>query len=165
MGCLSLAIWLPIVFGVMVLLLGKENQVQLVRWLALAGALLSFAVTVPLYARFKYGTAEMQFVEKTLWIERYNIYYHLGVDGISLWFILLTAFITVIVVIAGWQGIQKNFHQYMAAFLVLSGLMVGVFAALDGLLFYIFFEATLIPMYLIIGMWGGANRIYAAFKF
>jgi len=107
----------------------------------------------------------MQFVEKAPWIERFNVNYHLGVDGISLWFVLLTAFITVIVVIAGWEVIERKVNQYMAAFLILSGLMIGVFAALDGVLFYVFFEATLIPMYLIIGIWGGPNKIYAAFKF
>ncbi len=165
MGWLSLAIWTPIVFGAVLLALGRESQAQLVRWIALIGSVISFLVTIPLYTGFKLGTAEMQFVEKTPWIERFNVNYHLGVDGISVWFVLLTAFITVIVVIAGWEVIQRKVNQYMAAFLILSGLMVGVFAALDGLLFYVFFEATLIPMYLIIGIWGGPNKIYAAFKF
>ena len=165
MSWLSLAIWLPIVFGLIILPMGKDNQAGLVRWIALAGSLVSFLVTLPLYLRFQNDTARMQFVEKHVWIERFNINYHLGVDGISVWFVLLTAFITVIVVIAGWEVIQKKVHQYMAAFLILSGLMIGVFAALDGLLFYVFFEATLIPMYLIIGVWGGPNKIYAAFKF
>ena len=165
MSWLSLAIWTPIVFGLVILPLGRDSQASLVRWLALAGSVLSFLVTLPLYTGFQAGTAQMQFVEKAPWIERFNIYYHLGVDGISLWFVLLTAFITIIVVIAGWEVIQKKVNQYMAAFLILSGLMIGVFAALDGLLFYVFFEATLIPMYLIIGVWGGPNRIYAAFKF
>lgn len=165
MSWLSLAIWTPIVFGLVILPLGRDSQASLVRWLALAGSVLGFLVTLPLYTGFQAGTAQMQFVEKAPWIERFNIYYHLGVDGISLWFVLLTAFITIIVVIAGWEVIQKKVNQYMAAFLILSGLMIGVFAALDGLLFYVFFEATLIPMYLIIGVWGGPNRIYAAFKF
>jgi NADH-quinone oxidoreductase subunit M len=107
----------------------------------------------------------MQFVENASWIQRFNVNYHLGVDGISLWFVLLTAFINVVVVIAGWEVITRKVNQYMAAFLILSGLMIGVFSALDGLLFYVFFEATLIPMYLIIGIWGGPNKIYAAFKF
>jgi NADH-quinone oxidoreductase subunit M len=107
----------------------------------------------------------MQFVEKAPWIERFNVNYHLGVDGISFWFVLLTAFINVVVVIAGWEVITRRVNQYMGAFLILSGLMIGVFCALDGLLFYVFFEATLIPMYLIIGIWGGPNKIYAAFKF
>ncbi len=165
MSWLSLAIWTPIVFGLVILPLGRDSQASLARWLALAGSVLGFLVTLPLYTGFQAGTAQMQFVEKAPWIERFNIYYHLGVDGISLWFVLLTAFITIIVVIAGWEVIQKKVNQYMAAFLILSGLMIGVFAALDGLLFYVFFEATLIPMYLIIGVWGGPNRIYAAFKF
>lgn len=165
MSWLSLAIWTPIVFGLVILPLGRDSQASLARWLALAGAVLGFLVTLPLYTGFQAGTAQMQFVEKAPWIERFNIYYHLGVDGISLWFVLLTAFITIVVVIAGWEVIQKKVNQYMAAFLILSGLMIGVFAALDGLLFYVFFEATLIPMYLIIGVWGGPNRIYAAFKF
>ncbi len=165
MGWLSLAIWTPIVFGVILLAFGRESQAQMVRWLALIGSLVSFLVTIPLYTGFRLGTAEMQFVEKAPWITRFNVNYHLGVDGISLWFVLLTAFITVIVIIAGWEVIQRKVNQYMASFLILSGLMVGVFAALDGVLFYVFFEATLIPMYLIIGIWGGPNKIYAAFKF
>jgi len=165
MGWLSLAIWTPIIVGAVLLALGRESQAQLVRWIALLGSLVSLLVTLPLYTGFRLGTAEMQFVEKTPWISRFNVNYYLGVDGISLWFVLLTAFITVIVVIAGWQVIQRKVNQYMAAFLILSGRMIGVFAALDGILFYVFFEATLIPMYLIIGIWGGPRKIYAAFKF
>ncbi|MEN9375218.1 MAG: hypothetical protein RL710_375 [Pseudomonadota bacterium] len=165
MGLLSLAIWTPIVFGVVLLALGRDDQARTVRWVALIGALASFLVTLPLYDGFKLGTASMQFVEKFPWIERFNVNYHLGVDGISLWFVLLTAFINVVVVIAGWEVITKRVNQYMGAFLILSGLMIGVFCALDGMLFYVFFEATLIPMYLIIGIWGGPNKIYAAFKF
>jgi NADH-quinone oxidoreductase subunit M len=165
MGWLSLAIWTPIAFGAVLLLLGRESQAQLVRWIALIGSLVSLLVTLPLYSGFRLGTAAMQFVEKSVWIPRFNVNYHLGVDGFSLWFVLLTAFITVIVVIAGWEVIQQKVNQYMAAFLILSGLMIGVFSALDGVLFYVFFEATLIPMYLIIGIWGGPNKIYAAFKF
>ena len=165
MGWLSLAIWTPIIVGAVLLALGRESQAQLVRWIALLGSLVSLLVTLPLYTGFRLGTAEMQFVEKTPWISRFNVNYYLGVDGISLWFVLLTAFITVIVVIAGWQVIQRKVNQYMAAFLILSGLMIGVCAALDGILFYVFFEATLIPMYLIIGIWGGPRKIYAAFKF
>ena len=165
MGWLSLAIWTPIVFGAVLLALGRESQAQLVRWIALIGSLISFLVTLPLYQGFRLGTPAMQFVEKTPWIPRFNVNYHLGVDGISVWFVLLTAFITIIVVIAGWEVIQRKVNQYMAAFLMLSGLMIGVFSALDGVLFYMFFEATLIPMYLIIGIWGGPNKIYAAFKF
>jgi NADH-quinone oxidoreductase subunit M len=165
MGLLSLAIWTPIVFGVVLLALGRDEQAGAVRWVALIGALAGFLVTLPLYAGFQLGTAEMQFVENSMWIERFNVNYHLGVDGISFWFVLLTAFINVVVVIAGWESITHKVSQYMASFLILSGLMIGVFCALDGLLFYVFFEATLIPMYLIIGIWGGPNKIYAAFKF
>jgi NADH-quinone oxidoreductase subunit M len=133
--------------------------------LALVGSVAGFLVTLPLYMGFNPNTADMQFVEKTSWIETFAVNYHLGIDGISIWFVLLTAFITVIVVLAGWQVITSRVAQYMASFLILSGLMVGVFASLDGMLFYVFFEATLIPMYLIIGVWGGPNRVYAAFKF
>ena len=165
MGLLSLAIWTPIAFGVVLLALGRDDQARSVRWVALIGALVSFLVTLPLYDGFKLGTAAMQFVEKAPWIERFNVNYHLGVDGISLWFVLLTAFINVVIVIAGWEVITKRVNQYMGAFLILSGLMIGVFCAIDGMLFYVFFEATLIPMYLIIGIWGGPNKIYAAFKF
>ena len=165
MGLLSLAIWTPICFGVVLLALGRDDQARTVRWVALIGAFVSFLVTLPLYEGFKLGTAAMQFVEKTTWIPRFNINYHLGVDGISFWFVLLTAFINVVIVIAGWEVITRRVNQYMGAFLILSGLMIGVFCALDGMLFYVFFEATLIPMYLIIGIWGGPNKIYAAFKF
>ncbi|MDN5502745.1 MAG: NADH-quinone oxidoreductase subunit M [Comamonas sp.] len=165
MGLLSLSIWVPIAFGALLLAFSKEGQANAVRWLALIGALIGFAVTIPLVTGFDTTTANMQFVENALWIERFNIHYHLGVDGISMWFVPLTAFITVIVVIASWTNITERVNQYMAAFLILSGLMIGVFASLDGMLFYVFFEATLIPMYLIIGIWGGPNKIYAAFKF
>ena len=165
MGLLSLAIWLPIVIGAVLLAFGEDRHARMVRWLALLGSLASFLVTIPLYTGFKLQTAALQFVEKNEWIPRFNINYHLGVDGISLWFVLLTAFITVIVVIAGWEVITKRVNQYMGAFLILSGLMIGVFAAQDAMLFYVFFEATLIPMYLIIGIWGGPRKIYAAFKF
>ena len=165
MGLLSLAIWTPIAFGVLLLALGRNDQARLVRWVALIGGIISFLVTLPLYFEFKLGTAAMQFVEKAPWISRFNVNYHVGLDGISLWFVLLTAFINVVIVIAGWEVITRRVNQYMGAFLILSGLMIGVFSALDGLLFYVFFEATLIPMYLIIGIWGGPNKIYAAFKF
>lgn len=165
MGLLSLSIWVPIAFGALLLVFSKEGQANAVRWLALIGALIGFAVTIPVITGFDTTTANMQFVENMLWIERFNIHYHLGVDGISMWFVPLTAFITVIVVIASWANITERVNQYMGAFLILSGLMIGVFSALDGMLFYVFFEATLIPMYLIIGIWGGPNRIYAAFKF
>lgn len=165
MGLLSLAIWTPILFGVMLLALGRDDQARAVRWIALVGALVSLLVTLPLYAQFDVSTAAMQFSEVAPWIDRFHVNYHLGIDGISLWFVLLTAFINVIVVIAGWEVITSRVNQYMGAFLILSGLMIGVFCALDGMLFYVFFEATLIPMYLIIGVWGGPNKIYAAFKF
>ncbi len=162
---LSLSIWTPIAFGILILLLARETNAPAMRWLALVGALLSLLVTIPLITGFDTASAGMQFVERAPWIEPFNIHYHLGIDGISLWFIPLTAFITVITVIAGWQVITERVGLYMASFLILSGLMVGVFAALDGILFYVFFEATLIPMYLIIGIWGGPRRVYAAFKF
>ena len=165
MGMLSLAIWTPIIFGVVLLALGRDDQARMVRWVALIGAVISFLVTLPLYSGFKLGSSAMQFVEQGAWIERFNVNYHVGLDGISVWFVLLTAFINVVVVIASWESITTRVNQYMASFLILSGLMIGVFAALDGLLFYVFFEATLIPMYLIIGIWGGPNKIYAAFKF
>jgi NADH-quinone oxidoreductase subunit M len=165
MGLLSLAIWTPIFFGIVLLALGRDEHAVIVRWIALVGSLVSFLVTLPLYARFDATTAAMQFIEKAPWIERFNIDYSLGIDGISIWFVLLTAFINVVVVIAGWEVITRRVNQYMGAFLILSGLMIGVFCALDGMLFYVFFEATLIPMYLIIGIWGGPNKIYAAFKF
>ncbi|WP_027819572.1 NADH-quinone oxidoreductase subunit M [Paraburkholderia bannensis] len=162
---LSIAIWMPIIFGIVVLVVGSDRNPGRARWLALIGSVLSFLVTLPLVSGFDTTTAALQFEEKSVWIDRFNIAYHLGVDGIAVWFVVLTALITVIVVIAGWQVIKEDVAQYFAAFLVLSGLMVGVFCAADGLLFYVFFEATLIPMYIIIGVWGGPNRVYAAFKF
>jgi NADH-quinone oxidoreductase subunit M len=162
---LSLAIWIPIAFGIAILAAGRDRNANVIRAVALAGSLVGLLVTVPLYTGFDAASADLQFVEKAVWIERFNAHYHLGIDGLSAWFVLLTAFITVIVVLAGWEVIQDRVAQYYAAFLILSGLMVGVFSAVDGLLFYVFFEATLIPMYIIIGVWGGANRVYAAFKF
>jgi NADH-quinone oxidoreductase subunit M len=165
MGLLSIAIWLPIAFGTLLLAVGRDENAGTVRGIALVGALASLAVTVPVITGFDNGSAAMQFVERMPWIPRFNAHYHLGVDGLSMWFVPLTAFITVVVVIAGWEVITERVAQYHGAFLILSGLMVGVFAALDGLLFYVFFEATLIPMYLIIGVWGGPRRVYAAFKF
>jgi len=165
MGVLSASIWLPIAFGVLILAVGRDSSPGTARTLALFGSLISLAVTVPLMTDFDLTTAQMQFVEKSLWIDRFNVHYHLGVDGLSMWFVPLTAFMTVIVVISAMEVITQRVAQYMGAFLILSGLMIGVFAALDGLLFYVFFEATLIPMYIIIGVWGGPNRVYAAFKF
>ena len=162
---LSVAIWLPIVFGVLVLTTGDDKNAPLARIIAMVGAVLGFLVTIPLYTGFLRDTSDMQFVEMYSWINRFNINYHLGVDGISVLFILLTAFFTPIVVLAGWLVIEKRVAQYMAAFLIMSGIMIGVFAALDAMLFYVFWEAMLIPMFLIIGVWGGSNRVYAAVKF
>jgi NADH-quinone oxidoreductase subunit M len=161
---LSLSIWLPILFGVLLLAL-RSAGAGTVRWLALLGSVVSTLVTIPLMLNFDASTAGLQFVERVSWITRPNAHYYLGVDGISLWFIPLTAFTTVIAVLAGWKAVEDRLPQYYAAFLILSGLMVGVFCAADGLLFYVFFEATLIPMYLIIGVWGGPRRVYAAVKF
>ncbi len=162
---LSLAIWLPIVFGLIILAVGREGNKGLTRMLALAGAVVSFLPTLPLIMNFDNAAHGMQFYEVASWIERFNVFYKLGVDGLSLWFIPLTAFITIIVVLAAWEVIDERVGQYMGSFLILSGLMIGVFASMDGLLFYFFFEATLIPMYIIIGVFGGPNRVYAAFKF
>jgi NADH-quinone oxidoreductase subunit M len=162
---LSLAIWVPIVGGVVVLATGADRHASRARGIALAGALLGLLVTIPLVTGFNTATHAMQFVELKPWIARFNVNYHLGVDGISVLFILLNSFITVLVVIAGWEVIRDKVAQYMAAFLVMSGLLNGTFAALDAVLFYVFFEATLIPMYLVIGVWGGPNRVYAAVKF
>ncbi len=162
---LSVAIWLPIVFGLLVLAVGNDRNPAPARWIALIGSVLGLLVTLPLITGFDTSTAALQFVEMSPWIDRFNITYHLGVDGISMWFVVLTALITVIVVIARWEVITERVSQYFAAFLILSGIVIGVFSAADGLLFYVFFEATLIPMYIIIGVWGGPNRVYAAFKF
>ncbi len=162
---LSVAIWLPIIFGVLVLATGHDRNAPLARKIALVGAVLSFLVTLPLYTGFDKMTSAMQFVEMKDWIVRFNIHYHLGVDGISVLFILLNSFFTPLVVLAGWKVIEKRVAQYMAAFLIMSGLVNGVFASLDAILFYVFWEAMLIPMFIIIGVWGGANRVYAAIKF
>src|ERR1700712_4230151 len=165
MSFLSLAIWLPILAGVVLLAIGRDDNARLVRWFSLAAAIAAFLVTIPLITGFDTTSAALQFQTSLPWIERFHANYHPGVDGISVWFVLLTAFITVIVVISAWEVITERVNQYMGAFLILSGLMIGVFAAADGLLFYTFFEATLIPMYIIIGVWGGPKRVYAAFKF
>jgi NADH-quinone oxidoreductase subunit M len=162
---LSLSIWIPILAGLVVMATGRDDNARIARAIALLGAAIGFVVTIPLYTGFDVATSAMQFVEKTPWIERFNVNYHLGVDGISVLFILLNSFVTVLVVLAGWEVIQSRVSQYMSAFLIMSGLLNGVFAALDGALFYVFFESTLIPMYLIIGVWGGPNRVYAALKF
>src|SRR5512140_1561849 len=161
---LSLTIWIPILFGLAVLAF-SDRQAAAVRQISLVGAVLGLAASLPLYAGFNTQTSAMQFVELSPWIPRFNINYHLGVDGISLLFVLLNSFITVLVVLAGWESIKQRVAQYMAAFLIMSGVLNGVFASLDAMLFYVFFEASLIPMYLIIGVWGGPNRVYAAVKF
>lgn len=162
---LSFAIWIPIVAGFFVLATGSDRNAPLARMLALFGAIASFLVTIPLWSGFDIANGGMQFVELKTWIPRFNINYHLGVDGISMLFVVLNAFITVIVVAAGWEVVKSKVAQYNAAFLIMSGLMNGIFSSLDGVLFYVFFEASLIPLYLIIGVWGGPNRVYAAFKF
>lgn len=165
MPWLSLAIWVPIIFGVLVLLTAREGRDSLARTLSLLGAVLGFVVTIPVFMGFDGSLTSMQFVEAHAWLPMFDANYALGVDGISMWFVPLTAFITILVVLAGWEVIQTKVAQYFASFLILSGLMVGVFTTTDGLLFYVFFEATLIPMYIIVGVWGGKNRVYAAFKF
>jgi NADH-quinone oxidoreductase subunit M len=162
---LSVAIWLPIIFGLLVLATGNDRNARLARIIALVGAVLSFLVTIPLVTGFDRMTSDMQFVVLANWIPRFNIHYHLGVDGISVLFVLLNSFFTPLVVIAGWKVIEKRVAQYMAAFLIMSGLVNGVFASLDAMLFYVFWEAMLIPMFIIIGVWGGPNRVYAALKF
>jgi NADH-quinone oxidoreductase subunit M len=162
---LSLAIWIPIVAGLAVLALGDDRRSYEQRWIALGGSVLGFLVTIPLYLWFDPASSAMQFLEFHRWIERFNINYHLGVDGISVLFVLLNSFITILVVIAGWTVVESRVGQYYGAFLIMSGILNGVFSALDAVLFYVFFEATLIPMFIIIGVWGGPNRVYAAVKF
>ncbi len=162
---LSLSIWVPIFAGVLVLALGNDNRASLTRWLALFGALAGFLVTLPLYQQFNFSEGGFQFQEVDYWIPAFQIYYHLGVDGISVPLILLTSFTTMICVVASWEVITKNIAQYMACFLIMSGLMIGVFSALDSILYYVFWEAMLIPMFLVIGIWGGPNRVYATIKF
>jgi NADH-quinone oxidoreductase subunit M len=165
MPYLSLAIFVPIVAGLATLVIRDDRDAAQARWIALIGALAGFAVTIPLWIDFDTTTASMQFVEQMEWVPRFDINYHLGVDGISMPFVLLNSFITLVVVWSAWVVIERSVAQYMAAFLIMSGLVNGAFAALDGALFYVFFEAMLIPMYLIIGIWGGPNRVYAALKF
>ncbi|NIO40912.1 MAG: NADH-quinone oxidoreductase subunit M [Burkholderiales bacterium] len=162
---LSTVIWLPIVGGILVLLTGSDRKAVLARWLALISSVAGLLVALPLWTGFDQTAIGMQFEEKYLWIETFNINYHVGIDGISLLLILLNCITTILVVIAGWKVIKNRVSQYMAAFLFLSGMMNGVFSSLDAALFYVFFEATLIPMYVIIGVWGGPNRVYAALKF
>ena len=162
---LSVAIWLPIVFGILVLATGNDRNAPIARRIALIGAILGFLVTIPLYTGFDKMTSAMQFVELHDWVTHFNIHYNLGVDGISVLFVILNSFFTPLVVIAGWKVIEKRVAQYLAAFLIMSGLINGVFASLDAVLFYVFWEAMLIPMFIIIGVWGGPNRVYAAVKF
>ena len=161
---LSLTIWLPILAGVLVLATGSDERAPLARILAFLGAAASFAVTLPLFTHFERTSSGYQFQELHAWIPALNLNYALGVDGISVLFIILNSFITLMVVLAGWEVIQKRPAQYMAAFLIMSGLINGAFAAQDAILFYTFFEGMLIPLYLIIGMWGGQRRMYAAMK-
>jgi len=162
---LSLAIWVPILAGLVILATGSDRNAPLARMLSLIGAVAGLLVTIPLYTGFDMNTPAMQFVELQPWIRGFNANYHLGVDGISMPFVILNSFITVTVVLAGWQVINHKVAQYNAGFLIMSGLLNGIFSALDGVLFYVFFEASLIPLYLIIGIWGGPRRVYAAFKF
>lgn len=183
---LSLAIWTPIIMGILVLATGRDKPVQnsgdknggaaeyeegqgprakLARIIAGIGGVLGLLVTIPLYTGFDVLHGGMQFQEMKDWIPSFNLHYHLGVDGLSVLFVILNSFITALVIFAGWKVIKKNVAQYMAAFLIMSGLINGAFSALDAMLFYVFFEAMLIPMYLIIGVWGGPRRVYASIKF
>jgi NADH-quinone oxidoreductase subunit M len=163
-GFLSVLIWLPIAAGIVVLAMG-DKRIAAGRWVALIGALATFLVSLPLVTWFNGGTADFQFTEKLNWIPAFNAYYSLGVDGIALPLILLTTLITLPVIIAAWTVIEQRPAQYFAAFLIMEGLMIGVFSAMDALLFYFFWEAMLIPMFLIIGIWGGPRRVYATIKF
>ena len=162
---LSVLIWFPVVGGVLVLAVSADRNADRARWTALGVSVATFLLSIPLWSRFDRTSADMQFVERTPWIERFQIEYFLGVDGISVPLVLLTTLLTMVVVVAGWRVIQDRVAQYFAAFLIMEGLMIGVFCALDGILFYLFWEAMLIPMFLIIGVWGGPNRVYAAIKF
>ncbi len=162
---LSLLIWCPIFLGILLVFAGKHIHLAVTKWMALLGSLVCFALSLLLFVRFDSARIGMQFVEKLAWITRFQIFYALGVDGISLWLVVLTALILCVVVLAAWHSDKTELAQYLGAFLILSGLMTGTFCALDGLLFYAFFEATLIPMFIIIGIWGGERRIAAAFKF
>ena len=161
---LSFVIWLPIVGGLLVLASG-DRAAEATRWTALGVAILTFLLSLPLWFGFDSTTAEMQFVERASWIPAFNVEYHLGIDGISMPLIILTTFITIFVIIAGWEVIQHRPSLYLASFLIMEGIMIGVFSALDAILFYVFWEAMLIPMFLIIGIWGGPNRVYATIKF
>ena len=162
---LSALIWFPVVGGVLVLAVPADRNADRARWTALGVSVATFLLSIPLWSRFDRTSADMQFVERTPWIKRFQIEYFLGVDGISVPLVLLTTLLTMVVVVAGWRVIKDRVAQYFAAFLIMEGLMIGVFCALDGILFYLFWEAMLIPMFLIIGVWGGPNRVYAAIKF
>ncbi len=162
---LSIAIWLPIIIGFISLIIGGKKRQNFVKFFSLFGALISFLFTIPIILNFQSISKNFQFIEKFVWIERFNVFYYLGIDGLSLWFIPLTALMTLIVIIFSWKNVDNRISQYMGSFLILSGLMIGVFCSLDAILFYIFFEATLIPMFIIIGIWGGARRVYASIKF
>ena len=162
---LSILIWLPILGGILILSTGGDRNAQLARKIALGFSVGTFLLSLLIYADFDITTASMQFVERYQWIESLHIQYFLGVDGISMPLIILTTLLTIIVVIAGWEVITKRVAQYMASFLIMEGLMIGVFSSMDAILFYLFWEAMLIPMFLIIGVWGGSNRVYAAIKF
>jgi NADH-quinone oxidoreductase subunit M len=162
---LSFAIWVPVLAGIAVLFTANDSKPNTTRWLALFGGIISFLVTIPLYTHFNFADGGFQFQESFSWIPAFNINYHLGADGIAIPLILLTSFTTVIVILAAWQVIEKRVAQYMACFLIMSGLMIGVFSALDAILYYVFWEAMLIPMFLVIGIWGGPNRVYATVKF
>jgi NADH-quinone oxidoreductase subunit M len=165
MPILSILVWLPIAAAVVVLLLGSQERAELGKRVALGASVLTFVLSIPLYTQFDTGTAAMQFVERIPWVGRFNAFYHLGVDGISMPLVLLTTFLTPLIVIAGWEAIKVRPAQYFAAFLLLEGMMIGTFAAVDALLFYVFWEAMLVPMFIIIGIWGGERRIYATVKF
>ena len=162
---LSFSVWTPILSGIAVLFTANDQKPNVTRWLALAGGMLAFLVAIPLYTHFNFADGGFQFQEGFSWIPAFNINYHLGVDGIAIPLILLTSFTTVIVIISAWEVIEKRVAQYMACFLIMSGLMVGVFCALDAILYYVFWEAMLIPLFLVIGIWGGPNRVYATIKF
>jgi len=162
---LSVAIWLPVLGSLLVLASGGDRNAARARWISLVVSVAAFLATIPLYTHFDVATAAMQFEEHHSWVPAFNINYHIGIDGISMPFILLTSLLTIIVVVAGWKVIQERVAQYMAAFLLMEGFMIGVFSALDAVLFYLFWEGMLIPMFLIIGIWGGSNRIYASVKF
>ena len=162
---LSELIWIPIISGILVLAVGSDQRPQLSRWLTLLTVLLTLGMCIPLLRAFDASTYAMQFTEDLPWMPAFGIRYSLGVDGLALLMIVLSVFTNLVVVLATWSSIKKRVAQYFAAFLIMQGFLVGVFAATDAILFYVFWEATLIPMYLIIGIWGSDNRVYAAIKF